>query len=62
MPYVLIHNETGKYVAPGGRESSYTERLEEAEVYATLEAAERNRCIQSEHAVSLNHLTRRPVA
>lgn len=43
MSYVLVRAEDGKYVArPGAR--SYTKALEGAQVFATREQAEAERC------------------
>lgn len=44
MAFVIKRNEDGKYVAPAGRAKSYTARLESARVFATREAAERDKC------------------
>lgn len=42
--YVIRRNEDGKYVRPGGYETSYTDRLQEAKQYPTRESAERDKC------------------
>lgn len=54
--FVLQHNETGKYVARPGSERSYTNRLEEARVFRTLEGAEAERCVESETVVDVRRL------
>ena len=54
--FVLVRASDGKYVAPPGRQRSYTGRLEEARVFASREAAERERCADSEHVRSVESL------
>lgn len=44
MPYVLKRTHDGAYVARSGSKSSYTRRIEQAAVFATLKEATRNRC------------------
>lgn len=44
MAYVIQRNEDGKYVAPPGREHSYTNKLQNARVFNAREDAERERC------------------
>jgi hypothetical protein len=58
--YVLKHTETGKYVAPPGRDKSYTDRLEEARVFTTQRQAEKNRCVESEVVVAIAALLTAP--
>jgi hypothetical protein len=58
--FVLVHNETGKYVAEPGQDKSYTQRLEEAQTFSTREEAERNRCDQSERIAAVDSLLRKP--
>jgi hypothetical protein len=53
MPFVIQRNEDGAFVRPGGHETSYTHKLQEAEVYRTREEAERNRCPGNEHVTDL---------
>ena len=43
MPYVLVRDD-GAYVAPRGHRSAYAPCLQHARVFATREAAERERC------------------
>jgi hypothetical protein len=43
-PYVLRRKEDDKYVAPAGRHSSYTRFLDQAQIYPTLEDAQRAKC------------------
>ena len=54
--FVLVRTSDGKYVAPPGQERSYTERLEDARVFASREMAERERCVDSEYVRSLESL------
>jgi len=42
--YVIARNEDGAFVAPPGREKSYTKKLQEARVFRTREAAQRDAC------------------
>lgn len=51
--YVLVR-EDGKFVTPPGSHRSYTGKLQEARVFATREAAERERCVGNETCVPLN--------
>lgn len=44
MPYILKRNEDGAYVARPGSRGSYTVRLQDARVFQTRDAAERDRC------------------
>lgn len=45
MGYIIERTDQGGgYVAKPGSNSSYTHRLEDARVYPTREAAERDRC------------------
>lgn len=53
--YVLIRNEDGKYVAPPGREHSYTSKLEKARIFPTKDAAEADKC-GNERAVPVSSL------
>jgi len=46
---VLIHGDTGKYVAREGFGLSYTDRLEDAAIFANAEAAFKHRCLESEY-------------
>lgn len=57
--YVLIRNSDGRYVAPPGMDKSYVDRLEEARVFPTRAAAERERCVDSESVAPLTDLLRR---
>lgn len=57
MSYVLVNNDNGRYVAPGGQESSYTTKLEHAKTYPTREAAEKDAC-GNERAVPVDSLMR----
>lgn len=56
--YVLKRNEDGKYVAKPGMHNSYTNRLENAQLFDTQEQAEGSAC-GNEHAVSVNSILRR---
>lgn len=44
MMYVLRNVDNGKYVAPSGSTNSYTERLQNARVFPTREAAQADAC------------------
>ena len=57
--YVIVRVD-GQYVTPPGEEKSYTTRLEDARVFATREAAERERCVENESVVPLAAVLRRP--
>ena len=66
--YVLRHNNTpyshdtpyghGRawFVARPGSKQAYTSALQDAQTFQTREEAEKNRCIESEHIVSLEAL------
>jgi len=56
--YVLQRND-GKYVMPGGRDASYTSKLQYARIFSTRTAAEENRCVENEHIVEIGELLRR---
>lgn len=53
MSYLLKRTD-GAYVAPSGRESSYTRDLRKARIFQSLSAAEAERCIQNEHVVTVD--------
>jgi hypothetical protein len=57
--FIIQHNGTGKYVACPGSLRSYTNRLEEARVFRTRESAEKERCVENETLVDVNHLISR---
>ena len=42
--YVIRRHEDGAFVAPPGQRSSYTTKLQEARVFQTREAAQRECC------------------
>lgn len=46
--FVLWHPERGVFVAPSGSEHSYTKSIHQARLFPTVEAAERERCVESE--------------
>lgn len=50
--YVLIRTD-GAYVARPGSPASYTTRLQDAQTFATREAAERARCQENERVASV---------
>ena len=58
--FVLQHKETGKYVAPAGCHHSYTAKLEEARQFPTREAAEQDRCVESETIRPTSELLQQP--
>jgi hypothetical protein len=43
MTYVIIRHD-GLYVAQHGSKHAYTNKLQEAQIYPTLEAANRDKC------------------
>lgn len=51
--FVIIRSD-GAYVAPPGRPSSYTNKLQNARVFATREAAERECCPGNERVVEVS--------
>lgn len=55
--YVLVRTD-GMYVARGGTVSSYTARLQEARIFASREAAERERCPENERVVDVYDVLR----
>lgn len=52
----VIRRSDGKYVSKPGSQSSYTNRLENAQKFATKEAADANRCPGNESTVSVDSL------
>lgn len=56
MGYVIRRNEDGKFVARPGSERSYTNKLEDARVYPSRDAARADLCIENEHVVSLESI------
>jgi hypothetical protein len=54
--FVLQRISDGKYVRPPGKETSYTDRLEESWVFGSRGEAEQQRCVDSETVVSVAHL------
>ena len=57
--YALKRNSDGRYVARSGSVYSYTKKLEDAATFPTREAAEQNRCIESEHIVDVRAILER---
>lgn len=57
--FVLVHNDTGKYVAVCGAEHSYTDKLQEARVFRSAQTARFAACPESEMVVSVEALLRR---
>lgn len=51
--YVLVDIRTGRYVAPSGSESSFTRKLDDARTFPTYDAAEAERCKESERVASV---------
>jgi hypothetical protein len=56
--YVLQRVPDGQYVAPPGQPASYTDRLEEARIYASHAEARHDQCVENEIIVSLDSLLR----
>lgn len=54
--YVLVRHSDGKYVARSGSEQSYTKRLEDARKFSSREAAEADRCVQSERIANVSDI------
>ena len=52
--YVIKRMPDGAYVAPSGRSSSYTQALQDAQTFSTVEAAEKERCPGNEVIVSVD--------
>lgn len=48
MQYVIIRVSDGAYVAPHGSGHSYCRGLQDAAVFSSREAAERERCPENE--------------
>ena len=42
--YVIINNNSGKYVTPSGSEKSYTSALQNARLFSSYDEAKRNCC------------------
>lgn len=57
--YILVHNETLQYVTWPGSEHSYTKKLEDARVFANADAAQKERCVESETVVAIRDLFRK---
>jgi hypothetical protein len=58
--FVIQREADGKYVAPPGRDKSYTERLEEAWVFITRATAQKHCCAGNERVVPLLSLLLEP--
>ena len=57
--YVLERtNQGGGYVAKPGKDGSYTSKLQHARMFATREQAERERCPENEHVVTIEDAMR----
>lgn len=54
MEIYVIVREDGKYVAPGGQESSYVTNLKDAQTYMTREEAQRNCCPENERVSTVS--------
>jgi hypothetical protein len=52
MGYVIIRRSDGKYVSKPGSAKSYTQYLQNARVFPTKEAAERERCPENETIIT----------
>lgn len=59
MAYVLIRTTDGAFVARKGSASSYTNKLQHAEVYSTKESANNDRCPENEQSVHIDDILRR---
>jgi hypothetical protein len=57
--YVLVRTD-GKYVAPPGQEHSYTSKLEDARIFPTRDAAEKERCVENETVRPVSELLHKP--
>lgn len=57
--YVLQRVDDGAFVAPPGSQKSYTRYLQEALVFQTREAAERERCPENERILAVEDAMRR---
>lgn len=53
--YILVRNEDGKYVAPSGHGHSYVTKLENAQLFYTIESAKNCAC-GNERVVKLEDL------
>jgi len=51
--YVIQRVEDGAFVAPRGQAKSYVKGLQDARVFQSFEAAERERCIENERLLSV---------
>jgi hypothetical protein len=62
--FVLIRATNGKFVANPGNERSYVTRLRDAWVFPTRDAAEEERCVETEYIAAISDvllgLDRRP--
>lgn len=52
--YVIRNNDTGKFVARSGSESSYTNAIQNARVFSTKESAQRHLCVDNETVVPVS--------
>ena len=51
--YILKRRSDHKYVAKKGFTTSYTDKLQYAQTYVTVEAAHRDICVDSEYVAEL---------
>ena len=49
----ILQRDDGAYVAQRGSPHSYTRKLELAEIFPTLDAAQRNQCVENERIIAL---------
>lgn len=57
MQYVIKRaDQTGGYVAKRGLKESYTKNIEKVQVFATLEKAQRERCVENEIVVPMDEI------
>jgi hypothetical protein len=55
MIYVIVRDD-GKFVTPAGSEKSYSDKLQDAQGYASREAADRDCCPENNRVVSITEI------
>lgn len=58
--YVLVRHSDGKFVAQPGSEHSYTKDLQQARIFPSRDAAEGDRCVESESVQPLSNFLQQP--